>query len=198
MKSQLHNHIFSIFRYPKEQLHVTLQYFVKGLIENQKCVYIADEKSRNNLEAELKITFDNVDEMISKKQLVLIDSELLYSKNEAQPRTEMIKFAKEIEKQAEKDGFDKVVFSGVPHLSKDEKIEDEVLKYEQMIDEFSKKSRSTIICNCNETIFQKDTLLKLINKHKFIIIYGEKYKIDKKFLPSDYIEAIEFILSDKK
>ncbi len=198
MQSQLHNHIFSIYRYPKEQLHVTLQHFVKGLLDNQKCVYIADEKSRDALIKELKITFESVDEMIENKQLVLLDSEVVYSKSETLPSAEILKFAREIEIQARSKGFSKVIFSGVPHLEKGEELEKNVLKYEDMIDKFSKKSNSTILCNCNESCFKEDTLLKLIKKHKFIIIYGERYKVDKKILPDNYIEAVDFILTNKE
>lgn len=198
MQSKLNNHIFSIYRYPSEQLHVTLQQFVKGLLDNQKCVYIADEKSRNDLVKELKITFENVEEMIKNTQLVLLDSELVYTNNELLPTTEILKFAREIEAQSKKEGFSKVTFSGVPHLKSGEKLENEVLKYEEMIDDFSKKSNSVIICNCNESYFNKDSLLKLIRKHNSIIIYGERYQIDKDNLPNDYNEAIEFILTNKK
>lgn len=198
MRPKLNNHICSIYRYPSEQLHVTLQHFVKGLLDNQKCVYIADEKSRNDLVKELKNTFENVEEMIKNKQLVLLDSELVYTNNESLPTTEILKFAIEIEVQSKKEGFSKVTFSGVPHLKSGERLENEVLKYEEMIDDFSKKSDSIIICNCNESYFQQNTLLKLIKKHNYIIIYGERYKIEKNSLPDSYNEAIDFILTNKK
>lgn len=198
MQSISNSHIFSIYRYPKEQLHLTLQYFVKGLLNNEKCVYIADSKSRNDLIEELRPTFNNIDELIQLKKILLLDSEEVYSKNESLPNKEILVFAKAIEDEAKELGFNRVIFSGVPHFEKGEKLESEVLKYEEMIDDFSKKSNSVIICNCNESYFNKDSLLKLIRKHNSIIIYGERYQIDKDNLPNDYNEAIEFILTNKK
>ena len=190
------NHILSIYRYDKEEVFVTANYFKKGLKNNIKCIYISSDKNNELLTSELRSKILDLDKYIKSGQLLLLNQKDVYVKNDTIPIEQIIKTADFFEDESKKQGFTNIIFSGEPFLT-NTKNQEIVINYENHLDKYLNGKKFIVLCHYSESKYQEETLLKMIKSHSSIIIYGEHRSLANKNIPNKYDEAINFILESK-
>ena len=93
-------HLASIYKNKKEQFASVVPFIMCGLKNNEKCIYITDE----NTKEEIIKMFNNVDAYIDSHQLEFFTSKDIYLKNGFFDPDSMIALLRDHEKEALKKG----------------------------------------------------------------------------------------------
>ncbi|RLI75576.1 hypothetical protein DRO97_02985, partial [Archaeoglobales archaeon] len=168
---RLGKHLCYTYRNKEEQLSIVIPFMIHGLKKNEKCLYIVDENTKEEI-IEAFRKFIDIDEYIRSKQFVILTKEEAYLKDGYFDPDKMIELLKEAERQAIKEGYAGLratgemtwVFTRLPGVEK-------LIEYEAKLNYFFPKSRCVAICQYNENKFDAEMLLDVILTHPKLIIY---------------------------
>lgn len=168
---RLGEHLCYIYRNKEEQLSIVIPFMLQGLKKNEKCLYIVDENTKEEI-IEVFRRFIDIDEYIKSKQFVILTKEEAYLKDGYFNPDKMIELLKDAEKQAIEEGYAGLratgemtwVFTKLPGVEK-------IIEYEAKLNYFFPKSRCVAICQYNENRFDAGMLLDVILTHPKLIIY---------------------------
>lgn len=174
---ELGNHICSIYQSKEQQFALIVPFFKAGLERNEKCIYIADENTNEDIIAEFVKRGVDIDKYIKSNKFVIISKQQSYLRGGSFDPDQMIQFIKESEEGALKQGYSGMRFSGEMTwiLSNISDI-DKLIIYESKLTDFFLHSKSSAICQYNENKFKPDVLTEVLNTHPLAIIYGNLFE----------------------
>jgi len=176
---ELGDHICSIYQNKKQQFSLLVPFFKAGLENNQKCVYIIDENSEEEILSEFLKRGIDLDKYIKSKQFELLTKKETYLKDGYFDPDKMIRLIKDTEENALKHGYLSMRLTGeMTWVLADESDIDQLKIYESKLTDFFLHSKSAAICQYNESKFTEDVLLMVLNTHPFAIIYGDLFEND--------------------
>lgn len=182
-------HIACIYKDKTEQRSIVVPFMHTGLKNNEKCIYIVDENTKNGIIQDFKKIF-NVEEYLHTNQLELLTKEEVYLKNGYFDPDKMIELLKQNEKKALDNGYNGLRVTGEMTwvLTKLPGVE-RLIEYEAKLNYFFPESKCIALCQYNEKKFAPEILLDIIHTHPFIIIYDTLYK-NPRYQPPDEFFAI--------
>ncbi len=207
----LGDHVCSIYKNKEEQFNPLKVFIKKGLDNHEKCFYIVDENSKEEVISELEKRGIETKKYIDSGQLVLLTKRDTYLKEGSFEPDRMINLLKETERKALKEGYSGIRVTGemtwvLEGVSGSEKL----IEYEAKLNHFFPGSKATAICQYNENKFKKELLIEVIHTHPFLIIYGNLYgnryyyspasfeKGEHTLLPTDsYVLIRDDVIEDK-
>ncbi|GEM_PF-1690713 len=165
-------HICSIYRNKEEQLAVITAFMNVGLERKEKCIYIVEERSKQEIIRACKKAGIDMEKYLASKHFEFLGKDDAYLKKGYFTPGRMIDMLRQAEKRAIKDGFTGLrvtgemtrVFSGLPGTEK-------LLEYESRLNYFVPESRCMAMCQYNEKRFSPEILLEVIRTHPKVIVY---------------------------
>jgi len=175
-KVELGDHLCSIYNDFEVQISYIVPYMDIGLKKNQKCIYITDENSKENIINAFRINGTNLSAYLEKGQFVFFTSNDTYLKDGYFDPDRMVSLLKATEKTALKEGFAGIRVTGEMTwiLSKLPGTE-RFMEYENKLNEFFPGSKATAICQYSESKFDNKILNEVIKAHPKVGINGLFY-----------------------
>jgi hypothetical protein len=102
---KLGDHVCSIYKNEEEQFAPLAIFIKKGLDNNEKCIYIVDENSKDHVVAETEKRGIDIKKYIESGQFVILTKKETYLKEGYFDPDGMIKLLKDTEKQALDNGY---------------------------------------------------------------------------------------------
>jgi GAF domain-containing protein/PAS domain-containing protein len=182
-------HIACIYKDKTEQRSIVIPFILAGFKNNEKCIYIVDENTKNSIIEDFRKIVD-IDTYLNTNQLELLTKEEAYLKEGYFDPDKMIELLKINEKKALNNGFSGLrvtgemtwVFTKLPGVER-------LIEYEAKLNYFFPNSKCIALCQYNEKKFDPHILLDIIHTHPFIIIYNTLYK-NPRYQPPDEFFAI--------
>ncbi|OGJ21418.1 MAG: hypothetical protein A2804_03340 [Candidatus Pacebacteria bacterium RIFCSPHIGHO2_01_FULL_46_10] len=191
-------HICSIYRYPLERLVATSQFFIHGLQSNEKCIFIASNKARKQLIDECARKKIEVTKYLESGQLLLLDNSETYLNDDGSFSVERVMgMLKETEVKAIEQGYGGVRFAGeLPFIAGSPIDKETLCAYEAIVDTYLPSSKSRALCHYSEEKYDHTVLAKMMNSHRFVILYGNCYENRKRTKddPEDYQSILNKIV----
>jgi hypothetical protein len=183
-------HICSIYKNVEEQFSAVVPFIKKGLDNHQKCVYIVDENSKEDVIAELNKGGIESETYINASQLLLLTKRETYLKDGFFDPDRMIALLRETEKNALAEGFSGLRVTGeMTWVLEGVAGSDKLIEYEAKLNDFFPNSKSTAICQYNENKFKPEMLVEVIHTHPFVIIYGNLFENKYYYSPRLYTQG---------
>jgi hypothetical protein len=167
------DHLCCIYRDFKDQMGVIIPYFVSGLGNHEKCLYITDEKGKEDICSAFRRAGVELEKHIVSGQFVFLTNEDAYLKGGCFDPDRMIAALSEAERDSLKDGYTGLrvtgemtwIFTGLPGTER-------LIEYEAKLNMFFPGSRTIAICQYHEPRFSPDLLLDVIHTHPKVVIDG--------------------------
>ncbi|MGM0510872.1 MAG: MEDS domain-containing protein, partial [Thermoplasmatota archaeon] len=174
---ELGTHMCCIYRNKEEQLSALSSFVSLGIEKNEKCLYIVDDRTKEEVIETFKRTGLDVEKFIETNQFEFMTKSDSYLKDGYFDPDEMIELIKEAQKQALEEGYDGLrltgemtwVFSDVPGVER-------LMEYETKLNEFLPEQKVIAMCQYNEKKFTPETLVDVLNTHPQVLIYTELHE----------------------
>lgn len=180
------DHLCSIYQNKEQQFGLIIPFFEKGLNNNEKCIYIADDNSTDEVVAEFEKAGVAINKFIKSGKFVLLTKRETYLKNGYFDPEKMIQLLKNTEKDALNEGYSGVRGSGEMTWQIGSTGSNKLIEYEAKLNDFIPKSKLAVICQYNENRFAPEILTGVIHTHPLIILYGKLCKNLYFYSPAQY------------
>lgn len=194
------SHICSIYRNDDELFSPVLPFLKHGSAKNQKCLYIADEHTNEEISSKIECP-----------GLQILRAGDTYLQGGFFEPDKMITFI-----TATVHGFARQGFSGVRAAAEmtwmlnGATTVEKLISYESKLNEIFPKLPFAAVCQYNEMKFSKDILIDIIRTHPLIMLHGKLYEnkyfytapeysanLLKRFKSEDYDTILSIIEEDK-
>jgi len=203
---KLGDHVCSIYKNKEEQFLTAIPFLKNGHEKKERCIYIVDENSREEIISEFEKTGVDIKGCIESGAFKILTKKETYLKDGFFDPDKMIILLKETEKTALEEGYSGMRVAGeMTWVLEGVKGGERLIEYESKLNDFFPGSKSTALCQYNENKFTKDVLVEVIHTHPFLVIYGKLYENNLYFSPAVYkkgehpllpIDAYELIKND--
>jgi len=168
------DHLCCIYRDRSEQMSIVVPYLIRGLQNNEKCLYILDESTMGDVFRAFGEAGVDLKAHVASGQCALLTKEETYLKGGSFEPDGMIATLKQAEADAIREGYAGLrvtgemtwVFARLPGVER-------LIEYEAKLNLFFPNSRSTAICQYHEDRFEPDVLIDVLHTHPAVVIYGE-------------------------
>jgi len=183
-------HLCCFYRGKKEEYSITIPFFLAGLRNNEKCIYILDDSTREEVIQEFKTHEPKIEGYLRSKQLELLSSDETYLREGYFDPEKMVELLKQNEERALGEGYRGLRASGQMSwaLRKSPGVE-RLVEYESRLNRFFPGSKTSAICLYDESKFEPKILHDIILVHPKIIIKGLVCK-NHRYVPPDDFMAI--------
>ncbi|PTL79597.1 MEDS domain-containing protein [Vitiosangium sp. GDMCC 1.1324] len=171
------DHLCLIYERFEQQVEALVPFVRMGLERGERCVYIVDEHSEEEVAGVL--LEHGVDVVAERERGALV----FLTKGEAHLRSgkfvpeEMVAFLRRTEQQALADGFTGLSITGEQTWALGPQPGCEhVIRYEVLLGEFFPKSRTLAICQYNRSRFPPEVIRDVIRTHPLVIVDGEVHE----------------------
>lgn len=183
------DHVCSIYQNKEQQFSLVISYIIEGLNSNQKCVYVMDESTDEDIKLEFNKVGFGIDKYLESGQLELLKSKDIYTVDGTFDQNKMLATVEAIERKALEDGYFGLRGTGEMGVSLHEKVsEKELIDYESKLNEFLVGRKIALICQYNENFVNHKILNNIIRTHPFTIIYGKMYENKYFYTAPEYME----------
>lgn len=166
-------HICSMFEDTRDQFSMAAPFFATGLQSDEKCLYIADSNSEDEVVAALSRTRDIEGDIQSGRFSILTSAETYLKGGRFRPER-MLRIIRDSEKRALAEGFSGARFAGEMTWYNSRKPGVKSLaEYEARINNLFPTSSANILCQYAESDFNPATLLDVVHTHPRIWLRGE-------------------------
>jgi PAS domain S-box-containing protein len=189
----IHDHLCLIYETQREQFSIVLPFIRTGLMQGDKCVYIADDNTAAQvMEAMISEGID-VDKMQKKGALVILNKQDVYLKQGSFDPDWMIDFLKDSTDSARADGFTALRVTGEMTwtLGGDPGVE-KLAEYEAKLNNFLPSNDALAICQYNYNRFSPEVIIDVIRTHPLVIF---KETVCRNFY---YVPPEEFFNPNKR
>lgn len=167
------DHLCLIYRSRQEQFSVVAPFIRQGLEKKEKCLYIADDRTVQEVKDVLAQEGIDVQAYLDSGQLHLLVKEQAYVKDGYFDPDKMITLLAESTEVALQEGFQGLRATGemtwiIARLPGSERL----IEYEAKLNHFFHGSKALAICQYNETRFSPELLLNVLATHPIVIVAG--------------------------
>ncbi len=184
----VHDHICSIYETREEQFSVIIPFIKIGLDRGEKCVYIVEENTAQEVLNAMEKEGIDTDSSIKSGSLRIFNKQDTYLKQGYFDPDLMIQFLKEAVDSAKEEGYKALRGTGEMTwiLNGDPGVE-RLMEYESKLNSFFSENDIVAICQYNHRHFTPEIILNVVRTHP-IVIYGSL--VCKNFY---YVPPVEFL-----
>lgn len=181
-----HDHLCLIYESREEQYAAVIPYIKTGLERNEKCLYIIDESSFEDVRSALQAAGVEVDQALRRGALLILTKQDTYLKDGAFNPDRMMAVLEKMVKDALAEGFNALRVTGEMTWVLGEKSSIETLiEYESMVNKFYPNHQALAICQYNRQRFAAEIILDVIRTHP-LVIYGSEVLRNDFFISPAY------------
>lgn len=190
LESELRNlhlgtHLCCIYKNKDEQFSLLTKFMKIGLERNEKCLYVFDNRTKEEIIGEFKESDINLKEHLSSGQFEFVTKRESYLKDGYFEPDKMFNLLTEMKETALKEGYSGLrgtgemtwFFSEAPGVEK-------LMEYESRLNEFLHNNKIFVLCQYNEKKFPPENLIDVIYTHPKIVIHDSIYK-NHYYMPRD-------------
>lgn len=167
------DHLCCIYREHNEQMAIAIPYLVNGLENNEKCLYVVDESTADEIIQEFKKAGCDIGRYIDSGQFVILTKLDAYLRDGTFDPDSMISLIRKAETDALAQGYGGLrvtgemtwVLTAAPGV-------DRLIEYEAKLNHFFPGSKTTALCQYHEPRFEPNILLDVIHTHPVVAIHG--------------------------
>ncbi|MFH2019918.1 MAG: MEDS domain-containing protein [archaeon] len=168
------NHFSFIYKNEEQLFLVLIPFFIEGLMNNQKCVWITDIISKKNIVAEFSQRNVDMMKFIKSGQLLIAASEDIYLSNGYFDPESTISSLKQSEQQTLSEGYTGLRIVGeATGILKGKNGRKKLMEYEISLGNFFPGSKVIAICLYNEENIEPNLLAESMHCHPELIFYDK-------------------------
>ena len=185
-------HMCSIYKNDDEKFAAIIPFLKGGQARGERCVYIVDESTSEEMFSLLNQRGYNLFKGINKwGQWQFLTKDESYLVGGSFDPERMIKLLRETERKTLEDEFEGLRVTGeMTWVLLKMPGSEKVIEYESKLNLFLPGSRTLAICQYNENKFDEDTLIKVVYTHPKIILYGNLYDNPFYIPPENFNEVL--------
>jgi len=187
-----HNHLCSIYETKEEHFSVAIPFIRAGLDRGEKCVYVADDGTEDNVREAMHAEGIDVERAVASRALVLTTKEQTYLKRGSFDPDWMFTFWKAATVSAMREGFSVLRATGETEwlLTGSPGIE-HWMEYESRVTHTLSENHCFALCQYNRHMLPPEIILDVIRTHPIVIYRG---KVCKNFY---YVPPDEFLAANR-
>lgn len=170
-------HICSFYENKMEQFQIIIPFIIEGLVRKEKCLYIADENTVEEIKAGLHMHGIDVDQNLRTGQLNIMTARESYLKSSRFILDDMISQLNSFVDQALNEGYSGARVSGeMTWLIRNLSSLEEFQEYEKTLNEVFAKRPVKLLCQYNSKKFFGNIILGALKTHPRVLIGLDLYK----------------------
>ncbi len=170
-------HLCSFYENKTEQFQIVIPFIVRGLARNEKCLYIADENTIEEVKAGMLMHGVDVEECLKSGQLSMLTAKESYLRPGKFVLDDMVQQLDSFVDSAEKENYAGARVSGeVTWLVRNLSSLDEFLEYERTVDNLFRKRRVKLLCQYNSKKFFGNVILGALKTHSRVLLGLDLYR----------------------
>ena len=169
------DHLCSIYQNKVQQFSQLVPFILEGLQQNQKCIYIQDSNSQEEIIHQFNQFGIDLGPYLTSKQMEIVQKDLVYLQNGIFDKNIVESSIKGIVERALADGYTGIRGTAEMDWAGSISNTKNLLDYESELKNIFSNLAVTSICQYNELSFSKDILKDIVLTHPFVIIYGKLY-----------------------
>jgi PAS domain S-box-containing protein len=183
------DHICSIYEKPGEQLGVIVPFIIDGLARGERCIYIVDDSTLDDVVQALRAAGVDVAHERQRGALWLLTPVDTYLRaGEFVPQA-MLDWIRQAETDALADGFSGLRLTAEPTWSFGSELGcDRLIEYEALLNQLPANSKSVILCQYHQSRFGMPCIHDVLRTHPVAILGNQVY-------PNPFYEPPELVLS---
>ncbi|HEV3263708.1 MAG TPA: MEDS domain-containing protein, partial [Gemmataceae bacterium] len=183
------DHICSIYENAAQQLAAAVPFIVDGLARGERCVYIADDRTIEEVVQALAAASVDVAQQRQRDALRLLTGHDIYLQAGQFIPQAMIDFIRQAEAGALADGFSGLRLAAeMTWVLGPEHGGNQLTQFEALINHLLTNSKSIVLCQYNHARFDAPCIHDIFRTHR-VAILGDQV------CPNPYYEAPEMVLS---
>ena len=188
-EQELGTHMCCIYRDKEEQLSALTSFMSLGIDRNEKCLYVVDERTKEEVIEFFKDRDFDVEEFIEKGQFEFLTKNESYLRNGYFEPDRMIGLLEDYLKKVLKEGYSGLrltgemtwFFSDIPGVER-------IMDYESKLNEFLPDSKVIALCQYNENKFPADMMINVLHTHPKVLLYDDIHQ-NPYFMPPEIFNA---------
>ncbi len=171
------SHICSIYSKREEKLSTISTFMEIGQERNEKCLYIYDEDSKEDIVKEFRRSGFEIDSLIDSGQFEFLTDRESYLKDGCFEPEGMFKLLSKAEDEALEQGFSGLRASGeMEWFFNQAPGAERLMDYESKLNEFVRSKEIVLLCQYDERRFSPEELIDVIHTHPRIVIHEYLYE----------------------
>jgi signal transduction histidine kinase len=180
-----HDHFCSIYESPEEHYAVAIPFIRIGLDRGEKCIYIADDGTVDDVRQAMQFEGIDVDRATTSKALVLATKEQAYLEHGSFHPDWMYTFWKEATQLALSEGFSALRATGETEwVLRGGRGLERWMEYESRLTHTLSESNCSALCQYNRRLFPPELILDVIRTHP-TVVYGSTVCRNLYYVPPD-------------
>ena len=168
-KLSIHDHICLLYKNKSEQFDIIIPFIKIGLDNNEKCIYLADDNTKEDILIEFSNSGIKIDDAIKNGKFVITSKNETYLRHGYFDSEDMLQFLKEITVSSKNEGFSSLrVVGEMNWIGNNPKIKD-LMEYESKVNNVFLEFDILAICQFNINILNPEIIIGVINTHPLII-----------------------------
>jgi chemotaxis family two-component system sensor kinase Cph1 len=164
-------HLCSFYENKEEQFQIAFPFIVEGLARNEKCLYIADENSVDEIKAGLLIHGIDVEKCLKTGQLNIRTTKESYLKGGRFILNDMILQIDSFVYRAINEGYSGARVTGeVTWLIRELSFLEDFFEYEKTLNEVFRNRRVKLLCQYNSKKLFGNVILRALRTHPRVLI----------------------------
>ena len=164
-------HLCSFYENKEEQFQIAFPFILEGLAKNEKCLYIADDNSVDEIKAGLLLHGIDVEECLKTGQLNIMNAKESYLKHGRFILDDMILQIESFVYRAINEGYSGVRATGeLTWLIRELSFLEEFLEYEKTLNEVFRHKPVKLLCQYNSKKLFGNIILGALRTHERVLI----------------------------
>jgi hypothetical protein len=164
------DHYCGLYRTDDDHRAIIVDYIRAGVYRNEKMLYIVNIQTAAELKATLSAAFVNVDELLQKRQLVILTAREAYLKDGQFEPDRMIDLLREETEKALAEGYAALRVTGeMTWALAGEPGSERLVEYESKLNEFYRNSKCSALCQYDRRRFDAELLLDILQMHPKVL-----------------------------
>lgn len=185
---KVHDHTCSLYETPEEQFSVITPFIRQGLLDNAKCIYVADENPVGEVIKRLSSAIPDIESYIAKGALVLLDKSKAYLEHGYFSPELMIEAIKILVSESKQQGYGNLRITGeMTWALSGEPGAERLMEYESRVNHLYESLDAMAICQYNISLFSPETIKHLLLTHPVIIYKGNFCRNFNYVTPEEYL-----------
>src|SRR5215510_7233564 len=169
----LHDHLCAIYENPEEHYAVAIPFMRMGLDRGEKCIYIADDGTLDDVKQAMQSEGIDVERAIDSNSLTLATKEQAYLKRGSFDPDWMFSFWKEATDSALSEGFPALRVTGETEwVVRGGRGLERWMEYESRLTHALLDNNCSALCQYNRHCFPPELILDVIRTHPMVVYRG--------------------------
>lgn len=164
------DHLALVYGAQDEQFESVVPFLHRGLVQDERCLYVADESSREAILAALRDHGIDVETALETGALDVVTAADIYRRDGEFDREAMLDFWRRALDDARSDGFTGIRAAAEMTWALDsETCTDELVEYEALLNPLYEDDDYTVLCQYDRTRFPDEVVHDVIKTHPLVV-----------------------------